>query len=67
MTSQVLVQNPAKVLPLTKGTRIAMIGPHANASMNLIQHDTGKICPGGSWDHNGDAQSQFDCVRSPYG
>jgi hypothetical protein len=44
------------VLPLTAGTRIAVVGPHGNATRELIQVDTGKICPGGN----------FDCVVSPF-
>lgn len=67
-SSLVLIQNPAAVLPLptTKGTHIAVIGPHGNASRDLIQHDTGKICPTAEpWD-GGHSQAMFDCVRSPH-
>jgi hypothetical protein len=64
-SSLVLIQNPAAVLPLTTGTHVAVIGPHGNASRDLIQHDTGKICPTVEpWD-GGHSQAMFDCVRSP--
>ena len=49
-------QTPA-VLPLARGQRIAVIGPHGNATRALIQVDTGMICP-----DNG-----FGCVTSPFG
>lgn len=67
--SFVLLQNPhrrattvdatearAPILPLSQGMRIAVIGPHANATRALIQVDTGKICPDGS----------FECVTPPF-
>jgi beta-glucosidase-like glycosyl hydrolase len=61
--SLVLLQNPRRsaapasaVLPLARGQRIAVIGPHGNATRALIQVDTGMICP-----DNG-----FGCVTSPF-
>ena len=48
-SSIVLLQNPSTVLPLARGLRLAVIGPHGNASAALIQHDTGLICPGKTW------------------
>ena len=63
-SSLVLVQDPRKLLPLDSklGLHIAMIGPHANASMALIQHDTGAVCPGAGanlhWD-GGHSQTMF--------
>jgi hypothetical protein len=47
----------APLLPLAKGQHISVIGPHANASRNLLQVDTGQICGG---------DRTFDCVESPY-
>lgn len=56
--SLVLLKNKAGILPLTPGKqRIAVVGPHANASRFLIQVDTGQICGG---------DGTFDCVESPY-
>ena len=50
-----IAESQPPVLPISAGKRIAVIGPHANASRALIQVDTGKICPSGG----------FDCVASP--
>jgi len=55
--SLVLLKNERKILPLKPGKKIAVVGPHANASRFLLQVDTGKIC-------NGDGT--FDCVESPW-
>jgi beta-glucosidase-like glycosyl hydrolase len=70
-SSLVLLSNPRKLLPLKVGTKnIAMIGPHANATMALIQHDTGLICPGvwhrGHEDGGDNDPSSYHCVTSPY-
>ena len=32
------------------GQRLALLGPHAAASMDLIQVDTGRVCPGDTGD-----------------
>ncbi|EOD18267.1 hypothetical protein EMIHUDRAFT_447998 [Emiliania huxleyi CCMP1516] len=59
--SLVLLQNPTSrrgggpILPLAPGKRIAVLGPHANATRALIQVDTGKVCASGG----------FECVTSP--
>ena len=59
--SLVLLQNPIKatksaVLPFSRtGLKVAVIGPHANASWALIQVDTGMICP----------DNTFSCVETP--
>ena len=45
------------MLPLRPGRKIAVVGPHANASRFLLQVDTGKICSG---------DGTFDCVESPW-
>ena len=55
--SLVLLKNDKQTLPLKPGGKIAIVGPHANASRFLIQVDTGKICGG---------DGTFDCVESPY-
>ena len=55
--SLVLLKNEKQTLPLKPGGKIAIVGPHANASRFLIQVDTGKICGG---------DGTFNCVESPY-
>lgn len=55
--SLVLLKNDNATLPLTPGARIAVVGPHANASRFLLQVDTGQVCGG---------DGTFDCVASPY-
>ena len=54
--SLVLLRNPKRVLPLTAGLKIAVLGPHGNATRDLIQVDTGSIC----------ADGKMDCVPSPF-
>merc|ERR1712086_448261 len=62
------MRNPNEILPLKPGQKIAMIGPHANATMQMIQRDTGAICPSAAnekWANNrNDDVSAFDCVQS---
>jgi hypothetical protein len=55
--SLVLLKNANDALPLHRGQRIAVIGPHANASRFLVQVDTGLVCGG---------DGTFDCVVSPF-
>jgi len=55
--SLVLLKNDNNFLPLSTGQKIAVVGPHANASRFLIQVDTGQICGG---------DGTFDCVESPF-
>lgn len=54
LSSLVLIRNP-NILPLKAG-RVAVIGPHGNASSDLIQVDTGTVCPKGG----------FHCVKTPF-
>eukprot|EP00041_Stephanoeca_diplocostata_P027569 m.760704 g.760704 ORF g.760704 m.760704 type:complete len:805 (-) comp23202_c0_seq2:335-2749(-) len=65
--SLVLVRNPTHarassdnssgaILPLTAGKKIAVIGPHGNATFSLIQIDTGIICP----------DKSMGCVKTPF-
>ena len=57
--SLVLLRNPTvggrAVLPLQKGGRVAVVGPHANATAILVQLDSGMICP----------DDTMACVESP--
>ena len=40
--------------PVSGGHRLALLGPHAAASMDLIQVDTGAVCPRKAAEWNGD-------------
>ncbi|CAI5742673.1 unnamed protein product [Hyaloperonospora brassicae] len=44
--SLVLLQNHGNVLPLRKGTKVAVIGPHARAKRALLGNYLGQICHG---------------------
>lgn len=56
--SLVLLKNNNNLLPLQPGAQtIAIVGPHANATRNLLQVDTGGVC-GGS--------GNFDCLVTPF-
>ena len=71
--SLVLLQNPG-VLPLKPGLKIAVIGPHGNASDHMIQVDTGDICPVDGQqptpppnpNHVPHPQWSTNCVQSPF-
>jgi beta-glucosidase-like glycosyl hydrolase len=55
--SLVLLSNPKGVLPLRPGIgRLLVVGPHANATRDLIQVATGRLCPSGD----------MSCVVSPF-
>jgi len=53
--SLVLLQNPNGVLPLEPGQKLLIAGPHANATRDLIQVATGRLCP----------SNDMSCVPSP--
>ena len=61
-----LLKNERATLPLKAGAKIAIVGPHANASRFLIQVDTGKIC-GGALEHTNNVlelrRRLFCCAR----
>ena len=40
----------SRVLPLRAGQKLAVLGPHGNATRQLIQVDTGRICASGELD-----------------
>ena len=50
-----LLRNPGGVLPLRPGQKILVAGPHANATRDLIQVATGRLCP----------SNTMSCVVSP--
>lgn len=54
--SLVLLRNDKQLLPLKKGTKVAVVGPHALAQKVLVQPDPfSPFCP----DHT------LDCIKSP--
>lgn len=55
LSSMVLLKNDG-TLPLKKGSRIAVIGPHGNATLALVGNYLGQICP----------SNKFECLTSPY-
>ena len=56
-----LLQNPLKVLPLPRGKRIVVLGPHYNATSQLLGNYRGDVCwnPG-----NGGDQGAEPCMQS---
>lgn len=46
-----------RALPLTPGRRLAVIGPHANATQALTGNYNGQLCPG--------AYNDFSCIETP--
>ena len=55
--SMVLLKNSGgSVLPLRRGGRLAVIGPHANATSAMVGNYLGQLCPDNS----------FRCIVSPY-
>ena len=59
--SMVLLQNPAKVLPLPRGKRIVVLGPHFNATSQMLGNYRGDVCwnPG-----NGGDSGAEPCMQS---
>lgn len=55
--SIVLLQNNGSVLPFSKGTKLAVIGPHAKAQRGLLGNYLGQMCHG---DYN-----EVGCVKTP--
>ncbi len=56
LSSMVLLKNTPRVLPMKLGTRVAVIGPHANASAALVGNYLGQLCP----------DDTLDCVQSVF-
>ena len=55
-SSMVLLKHDGKTLPFAAGKRIAVIGPHGNATMALVGNYLGQLCP----------DNKFDCIVSPF-
>ena len=53
--SLVLLKNSG-VLPLSPGKKVAVVGPHANATTALVGNYLGQICP----------SNNFECIKSPF-
>jgi xylan 1,4-beta-xylosidase len=45
LASMTLLHNDGGVLPLPAGSKVAVIGPHANASAALVGNYLGQLCP----------------------
>ena len=54
--SLVLLKHTGAVLPLQKGSKIAVIGPHGNATGAMVGNYLGQLCP----------DNTFRCIVSPY-
>ena len=54
--SMVLLKHDGMTLPLAKGRKIGLIGPHSNATTDMTGNYLGQLCPDNS----------FDCLVSPY-
>ena len=55
-SSMVLLKHDGKTLPLPVGKKIAVIGPHGNATNALVGNYLGQLCPDNS----------FKCIVSPF-
>ncbi|KAI9991711.1 hypothetical protein PInf_017060 [Phytophthora infestans] len=55
--SIVLLQNNNSVLPLRKGTKLAVLGPHAESKRGLLGNYLGQMCHGG--------YSEVGCIQTP--
>ncbi|KAG1688059.1 hypothetical protein DVH05_023850 [Phytophthora capsici] len=59
--SIVLLQNNKSVLPLKKGIKLAVVGPHARAQSGLLGNYLGQMCHGG-YDEVGCVQTPFEAI-----
>ncbi|KAG6609706.1 family 3 glycoside hydrolase [Phytophthora cinnamomi] len=55
--SIVLLQNNQSVLPLRKGIKLAVVGPHAQAQRALLGNYLGQMCHGG--------YDEVGCIKTP--
>ena len=56
LSSMVLLKHDGKTLPLPQGKRVAVVGPHANATSALVGNYLGQLCP----------DDTLSCVESPF-
>jgi len=55
--SMVLLKNEDNLLPIKPGKTIAVVGPHANATIDMLANYLGQICP---------KEDDYGCIVSPY-
>ena len=70
-SEKVLEVSASSVLPFKAGMKVAVIGPHANATKEMVGNYLGQICPssggaGGLSRTNPHGDGGFGCVKSPY-
>lgn len=54
----VLLKNDKHVLPFPKNKKVAVIGPHGNATQDMVGNYIGQICPS--------SPSDFSCIMDPF-
>ncbi|KAK1934242.1 putative exo-1 [Phytophthora citrophthora] len=64
--SIVLLQNNGSVLPLTKGTKLAVVGPHAKSRRGLLGNYLGQMCHG-DYDEVGCVQTPLEAINATNG
>ncbi|EGZ24680.1 family 3 glycoside hydrolase [Phytophthora sojae] len=64
--SLVMLQNNASVLPLQKGVKLAVLGPHAKSKRGLLGNYLGQMCHG-DYDEVGCVQTPLDAIRAANG
>ena len=73
-SEKVLEVSASSVLPFKAGMKVAVIGPHANATKEMVGNYLGQICPsspsgggaGGLSRTTPHGDGGFGCVKSPY-
>ncbi|GMF17042.1 unnamed protein product [Phytophthora fragariaefolia] len=64
--SLVLLQNNVSVLPLQKGIKLAVLGPHAKSQRGLLGNYLGQMCHG-DYDEVGCVQTPLEAIRTANG
>ncbi|KAG1705199.1 hypothetical protein DVH05_004132 [Phytophthora capsici] len=64
--SIVLLQNNDSVLPLTKGIKLAVVGPHATSKRGLLGNYLGQMCHG-DYDEVGCVQTPLEAINATNG
>jgi len=58
LQSLVLLKNEGKTLPFAVGKKVAVVGPHGNATEDMLGNYYGQICMS--------SRSDFSCIVSPF-